>query len=355
MRVHLLSLPNVQTTMEYDLDGFNVMTIKFAKILKRLGAYVMLYASEENEAPCDELITITTKAEQKEIVGPFAYQHANISFENPLWQLANPRMIAEIGKRKQPRDYICTIGGGSQQPVTNAHPELMTVEYSIGYVGNYAKYRVFESEAWRHLCYGWQKFDEVRNFDAVIPCFFEEDDFPSTAGPHDYLCYVGRYVNRKGVSVVCDIARRAGLPLKLVGHGDPRLITYGEDLGALPYAQRNEVMAGARALLCPTYYIEPFGCIAPEAQLCGTPVIATDAGGFVETVKHGITGFRCNLLGEFVDAVEKVRHLDRSTIRQIARQEYGMDAAEAAYRKYFARLDTLWDKGWDTVPYEVAV
>ena len=60
MRAHLMMLPNCQSTMAYDLDGFNVMGIRFAQVLKRLGHTVILYASEENDAPCDELVTITT-------------------------------------------------------------------------------------------------------------------------------------------------------------------------------------------------------------------------------------------------------------------------------------------------------
>ncbi len=354
MRVHLLSLPNVQSTWKYDLDGFNVMNLRFAKILKTLGHHVTFYASEQNDAPCDELVTITTLEEQQKIIGTFQYQHANISHTNPLWVLAAPRMIAAIGERKQPRDIICTIGGGSQQNVTDAHPDLLTVEYSIGYVGNYARHRVFESDIWRHMCYGYQHNDSVRLFDETIPGFFEAEKFPQHT-PEDYIVYVGRFVPKKGLSVVCEAAKRAGVKLKLIGHGDPAvtkdLITYGENLGALPELERNEVVAKAKALICPTMYLEPFGCISPEAQLCGTPVISTDAGGFVETVEHGKTGFRCSMLGEFVDAIHRVDSLDRDYIRARARRLYSMETAAVAYDKYFKKLDTLWGDGWNTQPY----
>ena len=352
-RVHLLHLPNVQSTWAFDLDGFNVMNLRFARILKDLGYYVMLYASEENEAPCDELITITTQAEQRAIIGPAPYQHANISHENPLWKLANPRMAVEIGKRKQLRDLICTIGGGSQQQVTLAHPELMDIEYSIGYVGNYARYRVFQSQAWRHVCYGFQHLDVGRFFDAVIPGFFDVAKFPVNT-PEPYVLYLGRYIPKKGIAVVCEAARLAGVPLKLIGHGDASLITYGEDLGAVNEATRNEVMSKASALICPTVYIEPYGCISPEAQMCGTPVIATDFGGFTETVEHGRTGYLCNMLGEFVHAIRRVGELDRSYIRERAIRLYSMETATESYRRYFKRLSTLWTDGWNTAPFELA-
>lgn len=353
-RIFLISQPNVQSTWQYDLDGFNTLNIRFATILKRLGHEVILLGSEENDAPCDENVPCITKAEQAQLIGENAYQHANISHENPLWKLATPRMIAEIGKRKQPRDLICSIAGGSMQNVTAAHPDLMAVEYSIGYVGNYAPYRVFESTAWQHACYGAQGIVNSggRFFDAVIPAFFDVEKFPQNT-PEDYVCYVGRFIPRKGIKIVCDAAKAAGVKLKLIGHGDASLITYGENLGAVNESTRNEVMSKARALICPTVYVEPFGCISPEAQLCGTPVISTDFGGFTETVEHGRTGFRCNLFGEFVDALGRVDALDRGYVRTRARALYSMEAAQASYARYFARLDTLWQDGWKTHPYAV--
>lgn len=353
MRIHLLSLPHYQTTWAYDLDGFNVMGIRFATLLKKLGHTVYFYASEENDAPCDELITVVTKAEQHAALAPGAYQHAVIEAHTPLSKLSIPRMITEIGKRKQPRDLICTIGGGSQQEVTAAHPELMPVEYSIGYVGSYSPYRVFQSEAWRHLTYGRFGFDMVRFFDTVIPGFFDITKFPVSATPGDYLVYVGRLVPRKGISVVCDVAKAAGVPLKFIGHGDTSLVTHGEYLGALHETERNAVVAGAKALICPTLYVEPYGCISPESQLSGVPVISTDCGGFTETVEHGKTGFRCRLFGEFVDAVGKVNQLDRGYIRRRARKLYSMETAARAYQAYFARLETLWGDGWKTTDFPV--
>lgn len=353
MNIHLLALPHTQTTWAYDLDGFNTATIRFATLLKRLGHTVLLYASEENDAPCDELITVVTKAEQTAVIKSDPYQYANQTQTNPLWELANPRMAREIGKRKQPRDVIALIGGGSQQPVTVQHPELLVVEYCIGYVGNFSNFRVFQSRAWQHYCYGAQKIETVRHFDAVIPAFYETTKFPSYQ-PEEYLVYVGRLTPRKGISIVCEAAKAAQTPLKVIGHGNKDLVTYGEYLGALHDAEKNEVVARAKALLCPTIYVEPFGGISPEAQLCGTPVISTDCGGFVETVEHGRTGYRCNIFGEFVDAITRVGNLDRQYIRQRAQSLYSMEAGMESFRKYFNRLDTLWDKGWNTPYYEVA-
>ncbi len=350
MRIHLLALPNVQTTKAYSLDGFCQATIRFAHILKKLGHFVYLYASEENEAPCDELIKVITKEEQESLLGmgPWEYQTANIEEWSPLFQLSNARTAIEISKRKQPRDIICQIGGYSQHYVSDKHPDLMTVEYSIGYGGSFSKYRVFESHVWRHETYGRQNIGEGRFFDAVIPLFVERSEFIYRKDKEDFYLYCGRLIERKGVAIACRAAEKAGVPLKLIGHGDRSLITYGEYLGAVNSETRNDYLSRARAVFTPTTYIEPFCCVSIEAQMCGTPVICTDWGGFVENVEHGKTGYRCNYLGEFIQAISDVRHLDTAYIRKRAVENYSLEAATPQYKRYFDRLSLLWNSGWDT-------
>lgn len=346
--------------MEYSLCGFCVATIRFAKLLKELGHEVILYASEENTAPCDELVTVIKKEEIKTLlettrntggeIEPTPYQYAYIESWSPIWQLANGRMIREISKRKQPRDLICSIGGSSQKPVADAHPDLMFVEYSIGYLGSFAPYRVFESEAWRHYTYGCQTITNGRFFDAVIPCFYDPAEFPVQTVKEDFALYVGRLVPRKGVAVACRAAEAARIPLKIIGHGDKSLITHGAQyLGELDAKTRNEWMSRARAVLTPTVYIEPFNQVAVESQFCGTPVISTDWGGFTETVEMGKTGFRCSYLGEFVRALDDVKSLSPIYIRGRAVQKYSIAAVKSQYQTFFDRLMTLWEDGWDTI------
>jgi glycosyltransferase involved in cell wall biosynthesis len=327
------------------------MTIRMADLLKRMGHYVILYGHEENTAPCDEHVVCITKAEADGIIGSFPYQNAVMTAQNPLWVIFNPRAAEEIGKRKQPHDCIFTLGGNAQRLITDAHPDLMDVEYSIGYEGNYARYRVWESAAWQHHCYGAQSIKTVRFYDAVIPGFLDEAKMTPNYSPEPYVAYVGRIVPKKGIKIACEAAKAAGVPLKIVGHGDPSLLTYGEFLGALDNAGRDEVMAKASAVLCPTCYIEPFNYVGIEAQMLGTPVISSNAGGFLETVEHGCSGLRCDLLGEFAKGIKAAVDgmFDRRYIRQRAEANYGIQPAIDAYGAYFAKLETIWDKGWNTL------
>ena len=352
MRIHLLALPNAQTTREYSLCGFTQATIRFARILEMIGAEVILYASEENEAPCKELVTCITKEEVEAFkrVGNWEYQYAYIEEWSPLFQLFNSRATVEINKRKQPRDLICQIGGYSQRYVTDNIPDLMTIEYSIGYLGSFSPYRIFQSAIWQHATYGQQQIQSGRFYDDVIPCFFDQAEFEFCDAPEDYFVYVGRLAPRKGIQVACDVATAAGVKLKIVGHGDQSLIRGDHEyVGAVNMWERNLIMSKAKAIIAPTLYLEPFGCSPVEAQMCGTPVISTNFGAFVETVEHGKTGYRCNYMGEFVRAIRDIDNIDRNYVRNRALKTYSLEAVKDSYVRYFDRISTLWGNGWNTI------
>jgi len=350
LRLHLLGLPNAPVSQEYSLDGFATAGHRFARMMKHLGHTVYLYGAEKSDAPCDEFIPFISERERLALLGSCEYQHAMMDERWPLWQRSNATAAAEISYRKKPGDFLLTIGGASQKPVFDFHPDLLPVEYSIGYEGNFCPHRVFESSAWMHFCYGHQNIRDGRFFDTVIPTFFDPEHFPFGETPSDYFLYVGRLIERKGIKIVCQTAEAAKIKVKFIGHGEPELIAGGHEyLGALDWRERNESMSKARAVFCPTLYMEPFNCVAVEAQLCGTPVISTDWGGFTETIEHGKTGFRCSYLGEFVQAVRDIETLDRQYIRQRAMEKYSMWNICHDYSRYFSRLQKRWGDGWNSL------
>ena len=111
-------------------------------------------------------------------------------------------------------------------------------------------------------------------------------------------------------------------------------------------------MGKARAVFVPTEYLEAFGGVNVEAQLCGTPCIATNFGVFPETIKHGETGFLCNTLQDFVDAAKNCDLLKPKVIRTHA-ERYLMDNVRWEYQKWFSDLYQVYlstalpgVKGW---------
>jgi len=118
-------------------------------------------------------------------------------------------------------------------------------------------------------------------------------------------------------------------------------------VGTVGAEERNELMGNAKALFVPTYYIEPFGGVAVEAQLCGTPVITTDWGVFSENMVHGVTGYRCRTYDDFLWAAQNAPSLDPYACREFAETNYSIKRVSKMYEKYFQNLmDLSHDDGW---------
>lgn len=155
-----------------------------------------------------------------------------------------------------------------------------------------------------------------------------------------YLCFLGRMSPCKGPHIAIEVAKRAGLPLKLAGevqplfrdywerdvapHVDGRTIEY---VGEADAATKDELLGGARALLFPIQWNEPFGLIMIEAMACGTPVVALRGGSVAEVV--GDAGIICDSVDEMVRAVRDLavpplrcrkRVESRFTVEAMARQ-----------------------------------
>lgn len=350
VRFHLVSLPHTNTTLEFTACAFTEKVRKFAIMMTRLGHEVYLYAGEHNEAPCVEHVPCLTE-EQRQAGLTGHYTQATFDILTPHWQTFLGNATREIGKRKQPMDFLCLIGGTSHKPIADAHPDLLAVEFGIGYPGTFAPFRVFESYAWMHTVYGSGNPNPAaidgRFYDAVIPSYFEPEMFPLGAGDGGYLLFVGRLIERKGYRIAEMVAEHLGRRLLIAGHGETP--TYGEHVGLVGAAERAELMGRATAMFAPTIYVEPFGSVAPEAMMCGTPVITTDWGAFTETVQHGVNGYRCHTLGEFVQAALDAPTLDRQAIHADAHARYSLDAVAVMYDRYFRRLETLRGDGWYTL------
>jgi glycosyltransferase involved in cell wall biosynthesis len=317
-------------------------------MLKELGHTVYLYASEENEAPCDELITVITKAEQEKALDGCPYQYAMLANKTDLFATSVPRTIKEIDKRKQPKDFLLIYGWTHSAIIAGKHPDMPAVEFHIGYTNSGASFRVFSSSAWQHLTYGQEKRWNGRHFDTVIPGFFDPGEFTFRDKKEPFALFVGRLVQKKGLPMACAAAKMAGLPLKVIGHGNHTLVTDGaEYLGALPADERNDWMSRAQVLICPTQYIEPFGNIAVESQMAGSPAVSTPFGGFTETIEHGRTGYHCLYLEEYAQALKDAAGLDHAYIRQRAIEKYSLHAVGQMYQQYFDRLYRIWSHGID--------
>ncbi len=166
------------------------------------------------------------------------------------------------------------------------------------------------------------------------------------ARPDGYLAFLGRMSPEKGPADAIRIAQRAGLPL-LIGakcrepaekayfaeHVAPELSADIVWLGELNAAEKYDLLAGARALLFPIAWPEPFGMVMIEAMACGTPVLATARGSVPEVVSDGVTGFVRATPDELIEAVARIDELDRRACRRRVAELFSADAMTAGYER----------------------
>lgn len=175
-------------------------------------------------------------------------------------------------------------------------------------------------------------------------------------GPGGYLAFLGRICPEKRPDRAIEIAKRAGVPLKIGAKVDPVNEAWFEEvirphldspwvefIGEIDEKQKQDFLGGARALLFPIDWPEPFGLVMIESMACGTPVIAWSHGSVPEVIDDGVTGFLVKSIDEAVATVGRVDKLDRRRIR--ARFEARFTAERmareyvAAYRSMLASHD----------------
>lgn len=356
LRFHLLGLAHVATRRQNSACAYTQKIVKLAKMLKSYGHQLYFYGVEGSEIECDEFVQVCGEDILEKTYGK--YDKSREFFKhNPMdlaHQTFNKNAVKAILERKESQDLLLCPMGNYQQPIADA-VRLLTIESGIGYTGVFSSYRIFESYAWMHYIYGLLHQDDGVWYDAVIPNYFDPSDFPYQSDKQDYLLYFGRIIWRKGVQVASDVAKETGNQLYIVGQGaldnpDERLALGSEKhikyLPAVGPDKRAELLGKAKAVLMPTFYLEPFGGVNVEAQLCGTPVITSDWGAFPETVLHGKTGYRCRVFEEFCWAVKNIHRIRPKDCREWAERNYSMERVGRMYEEYFQRVHGVFDQGW---------
>ncbi|HET6518726.1 MAG TPA: glycosyltransferase family 4 protein [Geminicoccaceae bacterium] len=178
-----------------------------------------------------------------------------------------------------------------------------------------------------------------------------------------YLAFLGRICPEKRPDLAIEIAKRAGMRLRIAAKVDRVDEAYFREVirpllddpliefvGEVGEGDKAAFLGNARALLFPIDWPEPFGLVMIEALACGTPVIAFRRGSVPEVIDHGVSGWIVDDLDGAVEAVCNVGRLARPRVRRRFEQRF---TAERMAGNYLAIYEELVS-GAAPVPVKVA-
>ncbi|HKP87621.1 MAG TPA: glycosyltransferase family 4 protein [Blastocatellia bacterium] len=189
------------------------------------------------------------------------------------------------------------------------------------------------------------------NWRATVHHGLPRDLFRLQEGPGSYLAFLGRISPEKRVDRAIEIARRAGMNLKIAAKVDKADREYFNEIikplldgpliefiGEIGEAEKQEFLGNAHALVFPIDWPEPFGLVMIESIACGTPVIAYRCGSVPEVIEDGVTGFIVEDVDKAVESVEKIARLDRKRCRREFENKFTASRMAADYLNVYEKI-----------------
>ena len=168
----------------------------------------------------------------------------------------------------------------------------------------------------------------------------------------NYLSFLGRIAPIKGTHIAIEVAKKAGIPLKIAGEVQPIFQDYFDShirpqidgrfieyVGEVDLAAKNELLRNSAAMLFPIQWDEPFGLVMIEAMACGTPVLALPGGAVEEVIRNGVSGFVCQTAADMAARAGKdLGTIKAANIRQNCQRYFSVDRMVADYLALYTEL-----------------
>ena len=350
MRFHIPSIPHTITSKDHSACAFTQNIVNFCAMMSRRGHEIIHYGHRNSKVECAEMVAVI-EPETYDILYGNLYdirknQYTVLDNECEMYKLIAGNTIYEISKRKQPGDFLLIFGGFWNKSIADAHQDMIIVEPAIGYPASFCNYKVYPSYACMHSFVQDANL-QMNYYHVVIPHYFDVNDFDATQPKEDYFLFVGRLNFDKGITLAIDLAAKVGARLKVCGQGN--LLSLGYDkipdhvdfIGYVGVEERKKIMSKAKCLIMPTIYMEPFGCVAIEAMLSGTPILTNDWGGPGENNVHGVTGFKCRTYEQYEWAARNIHLINPKNCREWAEKNFSFDKIGHMYEEYFQSLQCI--------------
>lgn len=179
------------------------------------------------------------------------------------------------------------------------------------------------------------------------------EDWPLRIRKDDYALFLGRFSPDKGPDLALEAAHAAGVPLVLAGKCVEALEIAGFRDRVLPLMRSSDylfgqadsvakrrLLAGARCLVLPLRWEEPFGMVMIEAMACGTPVVALNRGAAAEIIVDGVTGFLCDEPSELAEGIQRASGLDPGACRRHVEVNFNNTRMARGYERMYRNVLT---------------
>lgn len=358
MIFHVLSIPLYPTSKEITVCPFTQKVYKFCKSMTERGHTVFHYGHPDSEVVCTKHFSVISRETYDKTYGNQTWrEYHNQNIQNSAHDEFNDNAAKLIKQNKQTHnDFVFAFWGiGHRNCLEKLVNDFILVEPSIGYDSACGQYRVFETYAQMHKLQFKIHDNGTGCFtDAVIPPGFYLDDFEFKKEKQDYILYLGRMIDAKGLQIAQDLSIASKTPIKFVGPQNQenslnKNNPLAEYIHTVSYEERKSLLANAKVLILPPLYMEPCGWAMIEAFFSGTPVISTDWGGPSEYIKQGVTGYRCRSLNEFYHALKNIHKINPQDCRDYAERNFHIDKAAVAYENYCQHILDLRQYGFGFV------
>lgn len=342
MRFHVPSIHYNVTSKENTVCAFTQQIVNFCAMMTRRGHDVFHYGDQNSKIECTENVPIVRRQ---------SYDHTVVLAHFGPDDEFNRMVVEEILKRRIVGDFLLCFWGMGHKSIADSFkndPYIFVVEPSIGYKECFADFRVYTSYALLHS-HVTDVNEQMPAYHVVIPCSIDVDDFEPRIKKDDYFLFLGRLNFDKGLELAIQTTEQAGQKLIVAGPGGqfrewPPHVQY---VGCANLNQRKKLLAGAKATLFLTLYMEPFGCVVAESLMSGTPVISFDWGAPSENIIHGKTGYRCRNVDHIVWAIQNIDTIQPGDCYSWARANYSFDKIASMYEEYFLSIiDVYVGKGF---------
>lgn len=261
--------------------------------------------------------------------------------------------LAEVYRRAREFDVIHSHLDYLTLPFAqnSATPSVLTLHGRLDQPEYSEIFHTYGSANYVSISESQRSFLPDLNWAGTIHHAIDINRFPFSEKPQNYLAFVGRMSPEKRADRAIEIAKKAGIPLKLAAKVDAKERPYFESVikplldhplieyvGVLNEQEKSDLMANALALLLPITWPEPFGMVFIEALACGTPVLTSPYGAVPEILEDGVTGFIRETDDELVEAIGRLDEISRKGCREYVRRKFDIQRMAMKYLNVYSKV-----------------